>query len=374
MIGIGNVVGIAMAVQLGGPGALFWVWMAALVGSIIKYSEVFLGLKHRVPNDQGGFDGGPMYFLRRAFQNRWLPGFAAILLCIYGIEIYQFSVVTESLSTNYDLNRYLVIGGLLFVVLYASMGGIARLGTVCSWLMPVLITIYLSMCLWIIFQELAVLPALLNMVFVSAFNGHAAIGGFAGSTMILAVQYGISKAAYSADIGVGYDSIIQSESSTIYPERQARLAVLGVCIDNLICTISILVVLITGVWQESIEGSHLVQTALSHYFPYMHLFMPILLFILGYTTMIAYFCIGIKCARFLSPRYGFSIYVIYGAAALLLFSFFDQTKAAIVMSIAQAFLLITNLLAIFKLRHELSFAEIPYEATSIASVTATEAR
>lgn len=358
MIGIGNVVGIVTAVQIGGPGALFWVWIAALIGTIIKYSEIFLGLKHRVSNDRGGYDGGPMYFLRFAFNNRWIPIFVSLLLCIYGVEIYQFAVITDSLSTNFDLNRYAVIISLILLILYASAGGIPRVGKICSWIMPIFMLLYISMSLWVIFQEISILPNILKNVFTSAFSGHAAIGGFAGSSVLLAIQHGISRAAYSADIGIGYDSIIQSESNTVYPERQARLAILGVCVDNLVCTMSILVVLLSGIWQsiEPIEASQLVQVALSQYFPFMHIFMPIFLFIVGYTTMIAYFCVGIKCARFLYPKYGTQLYLVYGVIALLFFSFFDQTQALLVMSLAGALLLITNLLGIFILRHQVVFA------------------
>ena len=358
MIGIGNVVGIVTAVQIGGPGALFWVWVAALIGTIIKYSEIFLGLKHRVKNDRGGYDGGPMYFLQSAFNNRWVPIFISVLLCIYGVEIYQFAVVTDSLTANFDLNRYAVIGSLLLLILYASAGGVPRIGKICSWVMPFFMTLYLSMCFWIIFQEISVLPGVLKSVFASAFTGHAAIGGFAGSSALLAIQHGISRAAYSADIGIGYDSIIQSESNTVFPERQARLAVLGVCVDNLVCTMSILVVLVSGIWTslDPIEGSQLVQTALSQYFPGMHLFMPVFLFIVGYSTMIAYFCVGIKCARFLHPKHGTLAYIAYGTLAFLLFSFFDQTQALLVMSLAGACLLITNLLGIYMLRRQIVFA------------------
>jgi alanine or glycine:cation symporter, AGCS family len=371
MIGIGNVVGIVTAVQIGGPGALFWVWVAALIGTIIKYSEIFLGLKTRVTNDCGGYDGGPMYFLLFAFNNRWIPIFISLLLCIYGVEIYQFAVVTDSLTTNFDLNRYAVIGSLLLLILYASAGGIPRIGKICSWVMPIFMSLYISMCLWVIFQEISILPDILKNVFTSAFTGHAAIGGFAGSSILLAIQHGISRAAYSADIGIGYDSIIQSESNTVYPERQARLAVLGVCVDNLVCTMSILVVLVSGIWKstEHIEGSQLVQTALSQYFPFMHIFMPIFLFIVGYTTMIAYFCVGIKCARFLYPKYGTQLYLVYGIIALLFFSFFDQTQALLVMSLAGALLLITNLLGIFILRHQIVFASEPVVTEDVVCKT-----
>lgn len=357
MIGIGNIVGIVTAVQMGGPGALFWVWVAALAGGIIKYSEIYLGIKHRVANDHGGYDGGPKYFLKSAFNTNWISIFVAVLLCIYGVEIYQFSVVTNSLSTNFDLNQYAVIAVLLAIILYAGIGGIPRVSKICSWIMPFFMLVYLGMSFWIVILEAGNLPAVLKSVIVSAFTGHAAVGGFAGSTVLLAIQHGISRAAYSADIGIGYDSIIQSESSTVYPERQAQLAVLGVCIDNLVCTMSILVVLLSGVWTSTdpIAGSSLVQTALSNYFPFMHFFIPIFLLIVGYTTMIAYFCVGIKCARYLSPTYGFYLYIVYAVSAMLFFSFYEQTQALLVMSVAGALLLITNLIGIFKLRHQIVF-------------------
>lgn len=358
MIGIGNVAGVVTAVQIGGPGALFWVWMAAFIGSIIKYSEIFLGLKHRVKNDQGGYDGGPMYFLQRAFPTRVVPILISVLLCIYGVEIYQFKVVTDTLTRNFDLSVPLTVGFLLMMICYASVGGVSRIGSICACVMPIFMAIYVTMSLWIICQNLSILPGLFKTVFISAFTGHAAVGGFAGSTALLALQHGIARAAYSADIGIGYDSIIQSESNVVRPQEQARLAVLGVCTDNLICTMSILVVLVTGMWRiGEAEGAEIVQMAFSQYFPYMHVFMPSFLFILGYTTMIAYFCVGIKCARFLSPRWGFALYLTYGMAAWLFFSCFDQTHALLTMSLAGALLLTINLLGIFLLRKEVVFEE-----------------
>ena len=358
MIGIGNVVGIVTAVQIGGPGALLWVWIAAGIGSIIKYSEIFLGLKYREKNKEGGFDGGPMFFLKKAFKGPLIPSIIAVLLCIYGVEIYQFSVVTDSLSTNFGVNRYIVIGILLPLVFYASSGGVPRIAKICSIIMPIFMLVYISMSLWIVLGEINLIPSILKDVFISAFTGHAAVGGFAGSTALLAIQHGVSRAAYSSDIGIGYDSIIQSESSTVHPERQARLAILGVFMDNLICTMSILVVLVSGVWKAvAVEGSLLIQTALSVHFPYMNLFMPIFLFIVGYSTIIAYFCVGLKCARFLFPKKGTIIYSIYGTASLVFFSFFDQSKALLVMSLAGSCLLIINLIGIFTLRRHLSFKE-----------------
>ena len=358
MIGIGNIVGIVTALQIGGPGALFWIWIAALFGSIIKYAEIFLGLKYRVPNDRGGYDGGPIYFLKAAFKVSWIPFIAASLLCVYGVEVYQFNVLTNCLSYSWSLDKWIVAPFLLMLVLFAGLGGVKRIAKICSFVMPGFVLIYIAMGFWVISQEIHLLPNVLASVFKSAFHGHSAIGGFIGSSLLLAIQHGTSKAAYSSDLGIGYDSIIQSESSTVYPEKQASLAIIGVFIDNFICTISILIVLISGLWTANplVAIPDLVKNSLSLYFPYMQIFMPTFLFMTGYTTIIAYFCVGLKCARFIGPKRGEKIYTIYACLAFIFFSFFDPSTALLVMSISGALLLIINLLGIIKLRDQVTFS------------------
>jgi len=196
-------------------------------------------------------------------------------------------------------------------------------------------------------------------------------GGFAGAGVLLAIQHGIARAAYSSDIGIGYDSIIQSESSTVHPERQSRLAILGVFVDNSICTVSILIVLVSGVWKAEVPllGSQLVQVGLSHYIPYMKYFIPLFFIVTGYTTIIAYFVVGIKCARYLAPRWGKRVYIVYGIAAFTFFSFIPQSQALLVMSVSGALLLMTNLLAIFRLRHEIAFVEVEETKSLIVEET-----
>lgn len=358
MLGIGNVVGIVTAIQLGGPGALFWVWIAGFVGTLIKYSEIYLGLKYRVQNEQKSYDGGPMYFLKKAFGAKWVPSTVCVLLCIYGAEIYQFNVVVKTIAYSWNINRFLVAIGLLGLVLFAATGGVPRVARVCSWIMPAFMLVYISMSLWVIGSYFADLPTTMAMVIKSAFRGHAALGGFAGSTMMLAIQNGMAGACYAADIGIGYDSTIQSESHTIYPERQARMAFFGVCLNNFICTLSILVVLVTGLWQIPIgsESVPLVQMAFSQYFPFMDIVMPLFVFILGYTTLIAYLIVGMKCAKYLSPRNGAKFYIGYSIFVLTFFAFFDQTQALLVMRMAGALLLIINLTGVYLLRKEIIFA------------------
>lgn len=364
-VGIGNIVGICTAVQLGGPGALFWIWMTAILGMILKYSEVYLGLKYRVSNNNGGYNGGPMYFLQRVFKKTWVPTLVCILLCIYGVEVYQFSVITTSITTNFGFNSYLVIAVLLCLVIFAGSGGVRRVGNISSKSLPFFVAIYVSMGLWVLFNNIHLLPYVFKLVFTSAFTGHAAVGGFAGAAMIHAMSYGIRRGCYTGDIGIGYASVIHSETSSQNHEKQASLAVFDIFLDTfIVCTTSLFLVLTTGVWQESMEAGMMVQSVLSQYFPYMQFFMPLFLFLLGYNTINAYFCVGLKSAEHISPRYGKLIYYSYAVLALLIFSFLGTAQAQAVMAIAGVSLLIINGYGIFCLRREISF-DIAGEAESV---------
>lgn len=355
-VGIGNIVGICTAIQLGGPGALFWIWMTAIAGMIIKYSEVYLGLLHREPDGKGGYNGGPMYFLQRAFKFKGISVLVCVLLCIYGVEVYQFSVISSSISTNFGIDSYLVIGALLLLVIFAGSGGVRRVGNISSKSLPVFVVIYVSMGLWVLLNNVTAIPGVIHQIFVSAFTGHAAVGGFLGAGIMAAMSYGIRRGCYTGDIGIGYASVIHSESSVQIPEKQASLAIFDIFLDTfIVCTTSLMIILTTGIWKEPIEAGMLVQTALGQHFPYMNIFMPLFLFMLGYNTINAYFCVGLKCADYLSPRFGRKIYYVYAVAALLLFSFMGTSQAQAAMAVAGVSLLIINSIGIFFLRHEISF-------------------
>lgn len=361
-VGIGNVVAVCTAVQLGGPGALFWLWVTAVIGMIVKYAELFLGMRYRITKPDGHHEGGPMYFLRRAYRSSFIPSLVAGLLCLYGVEVYQFSVVTKSLSFNLGLSEYVVSFVLLGLVIYAGRGGVQRVGGISSWMIPIFFTLFFGMGLWVLWLHLYELPSVLALVFSSAFTGHAAVGGFAGSSMLMAASLGIRRACYSGDLGVGYASVIHSESRVRKPEKQAALAFVEIFLDSfMICTMSVLVILVTGVWSESVPTELLVQEALGRYFPYMHFFMPLFLALLGYSTIIAYFCVGLKCAQYLHPTRGRACYYLYSLLALPFFSFFHTSNALSVMSVTQAALLLFNLVGIFKLRHEIGFVVEPVD-------------
>ncbi len=355
-VGIGNIVGICTAVQLGGPGALFWIWMTALAGMILKYSEVYLGLRYRVSNGKGGYNGGPMYFLQKVFKKNWISKLVCLLLCVYGVEVYQFSVISASITANLGFNSYLVIGGLLLLVIFAGNGGIRRVGSISSTSLPLFVVLYVGMGSWVLINHLSVLPNVIQQVFISAFTGHAAIGGFIGAGVMSTISHGIRRGCYTGDVGIGYASVIHSETSVQIPEKQAALAIFDIFLDTfIVCTTSLLLILTTGIWQEPIEAGLLVQLALGQHFPYMHFFMPLFLFMLGYNTINAYFCVGLKCAEYLLPRFGRPLYYIYAIAVLVIFSFMGTSQAQTVMALAGVSLLIINGYGIFRLRHEISF-------------------
>ncbi len=356
-IGIGNITGIVLGVQIGGPGALVWVLTIAILGSIIKYSEIYLGVKYRRRGKKSGFDGGPMYFLQKAFPTaKWVAGLMAVFLCIYGIEIYMFSVIKSSFIANFGLNEWVVMFGLLALILITVAGGIQRVGAISSYLIPLFVVIYLGMTIYVLSVNADQIPALIKLVIKSAFEGHAPLGGFAGSTALIALSKGFSSAAYSGDVGIGYASIINSETKFTDPKHQAMFAIFAIFLDTyVVCTCTILLVLMTGVWSQPIDSTLMVQHALAQYFPYMEFFMPIFLFILAFSTIATYMIAGMKCAAFLAPKNGVKLYVSYAIFAFLFFSFFETKYAFLVMNIAGGFLMLINIAGILKLRNEIDY-------------------
>jgi AGCS family alanine or glycine:cation symporter len=355
-IGIGNIVGICTAVQLGGPGALFWTWISALFGMLIQYSEVYLGMKYRVSNQRGSFDGGPMFFLPKAYGFQWIAYLACFFLCMYGTEFFAFNVVSRSISDNWNIPLFYVVPILLMAVIFVAAGGINRVGSVCSAIIPMFIILYVGMGLWVIGKNLALIPSVLSAIIQGAFTSQGAIGGFAGSTVALTMSMGLSRGAYSGDIGIGYTSIVHSESRAHHFGRQSALAIVGIFIDTfVICTMSVLMVLMTGHWKTGMSATVMVQESLGAYFPYMHLFMPFFLFLLGYSTLVSYFVVGTKSASFISKKWGTKFYYIYSCLTLPLLAFVDSSQAFVLMSIAGSALLFLNVIGIYILRREIKF-------------------
>ncbi|MFK7760868.1 MAG: amino acid carrier protein [Candidatus Midichloriaceae bacterium] len=356
MVGLGNIVTIVSAVTIGGPGSVVWLWIASFLGMLVKYSEVYLGIKYRIKNNDKGFDGGPMYYLRVAFKNKVLPVMVCILLCIYGAEVSQFLILTDTIVTTFSLNRYLVIGILLFFILLTAVKGVKRFATVCSAMMPPFMLIYVALGIWIIVDHYSDLPSIFSLIFSSFLDYKSQVGGFISGGILLAAHYGVSRAVYSGDIGIGYDSIIQSETQTIYPEKQARMSIFALFTDSLICTISILILLVTGIWEvKGLQPSEYVVSALKLYLPNVEYFMAILFVFAGFTTISGYLVVGQKCAKYLNKKYGQYLYILYSIFAFIFFSFYSQEQVILVMSVSGGLLMVINMLGVFKLRKSIEF-------------------
>ena len=233
-------------------------------------------------------------------------------------------------------------------------GGVARVGKVCGLIIPSFIVIYVALTLVLFLRHMDTLLPTLQLIFSSAFSGKAAVTGSTAGGLLVTVYQGMARGCYSGDIGIGYAAVANAESSLGDPAKQARLTILGVFLDTfVVCTATCLIIISTGVWSEPIPASQLVQEALDREFGMMQWFMPGFLFLLGYSSMIAFFVVGLKCAQFLSPSRGKQVYTAYAASAFLFFSFFDQSKALLLMSVSGALLLIINAYGIFRLRREI---------------------
>ena len=356
MIGLGNIVTVTSVVTFGGPGSIIWLWIASFLGMLIKYSEVYLGIKYRKKNNNNGFNGGPMHYLMAAFKSKTLSMIVCILLCIYGADVSQFLIITDTIVNTFSINRYLVIIVLVFFTIVVSIKGTKRFANVCSIMMPPLILGYIALGIWVIFDNILHLPSIIFLIISSFFDPQSYIGGLISGSLFLSAHYGVSRAVYSGDIGIGYDSIIQSETQTLYPEKQARMSVFALLTDSLICTISILILLFTGVWKtKGLQPSEYVISALKLYLPNVEYFMVILFILAGFTTITGYLVVGQKCATYISHKFGKTFYIIYAVFTFVFFSFYDQEQVILVMSVSGGFLMVINVLGVFKLRKSIKF-------------------
>jgi AGCS family alanine or glycine:cation symporter len=356
-LGIGNVVAVAAAVRIGGPGTIVWIWVTAIVGALIKYSEVYIGMSRRISLPDGSRRGGPTIFLKDAFGSSWPATLFCVFLCLYSVEIYQFGVVASVTSQAIGVSRWVTALVFLAIIVSVERGGFQRIGFIASLLVPFAVAIYVSLGSYVLFVNADKLPTVLADIIQSAFSARAAEGAFVGCTLLTTISHGIRRGCYSSDIGIGYASIIHSASSASTPTKQASLLIFEVFVDTFfVCTMSVLLVLVTGTWTEEGESLLLIQAALGKYFPHMDIFMPFFLALLGYSVVSTYFSTGMYTIRHALPGWGPKLFYLYGATAFLTFTFVDCSYACSMMSLVGACLLGLNATAIWKLRDSVSFA------------------
>jgi AGCS family alanine or glycine:cation symporter len=250
-IGGSNIIGVPVAVAFGGPGAVFWMWVTAVIGFATKFSEVVLGIQHREINEEGNFVGGPMYYLRKGLGIRFLGGLYAFFLMIELIPSISTQTVNVA-QTAGSIGIPNVVTGIVvtFVVGLVVVGGIRRIGLVTERLVPFMALLYFLIALVILFIHIAKLPVVLALIFEHAFTPTAAMGGFAGSSLAAAMRWGVARGCYSNEAGMGTASIAHAAAVTDHPARQAMWGIFEVVVDTIIvCSTTAFVVLVTDVWR-----------------------------------------------------------------------------------------------------------------------------
>jgi AGCS family alanine or glycine:cation symporter len=260
-VGVGNIAGVATAIYIGGPGALFWLWISGLLGMCTKYAEIVIALNYREPDASGTMRGGAMYSLTKGLKLPWLGGVFALLtaLAAFGIgNMVQANSLAESLYASFGLAHSLT--GMILVVITAAviLGGITRIGEVTSVLVPFMAILYLGGGAVVLALHASALPHALSLVFDGAFSGTAATGGFAGSTMMIALRFGIARGLFSNEAGLGSAPMVHAAAQTDHPVRQGMYGIFEVFVDTiLICTMTGLVILVTDTWASGANGAAL---------------------------------------------------------------------------------------------------------------------
>jgi alanine or glycine:cation symporter, AGCS family len=266
-VGVGNIAGVATAISIGGPGALFWLWVSGLLGMCTKYSEIVIALHYREKDGTGVMRGGAMYILKNGLGLPWLATiFAALVsLAAFGIgNMVQSNSVAHSLEDSFGIDPMLT--GIVMVIITAVViiGGIKRIGEVTEVLVPFMALFYLGGALVILIRFAAEIPAALALVFESAFSGTAATGGFVGSTMMMALRMGIARGLFSNEAGLGSAPIVHAAARTDHPVRQGLYGIFEVFVDTiLVCTATGLAIIATGVWNSGATGAALAGAAFS---------------------------------------------------------------------------------------------------------------
>jgi AGCS family alanine or glycine:cation symporter len=260
-VGVGNIAGVATAIFLGGPGALFWLWISGLFGMATKYAEIVIALHYREPDAAGVMRGGAMYTLKKGLKQPWLGAvFAALTaLAAFGIgNMVQANSVAESLRASFGASPVIVGIVLVVVTAFVILGGIKRIADVTQYLVPFMAIFYLIGGLIILILRADALPGVLRLVIEGAFTGTAAAGGFAGSTIMMAMRYGVARGLFSNEAGLGSAPMVHAAAQTDHPVRQGMYGIFEVFVDTiLICTTTGLVILVTGVWDGGATGAAL---------------------------------------------------------------------------------------------------------------------
>ena len=355
-VGTGNIAGVATAIAIGGPGALFWMWMTALVGMATKYAEVLLAVHFREKDDQGEYVGGPMYAIKNGLGKnwRWLGTAFALFggLAGFGIgNMVQSNSVAQVLQVNFGVNPWVSGVAMMALTGFVLLGGIKRIGAVAEQLVPLMCIGYVAVSLIVLGVYANQIPAAFALILHSAFSPIAATGGFAGAAIMLAMRYGVARGIFSNEAGLGTAGIAQAAGQTRSAVESGLVGMMGTFIDTVIvCTMTGLVLIVTGAWSNGLSGAALSSSAFATAFPGVGEYLvAIPLAVFAFTTILGWSYYSERCWEFLfgsaceTPyRIVWTLFVLIGAVTQLDFVW-------LVADTLNAFMAVPNLIALLLL-------------------------
>ena len=361
-VGVGNIVGVATAISIGGPGALFWMWVTGLVGMASKYSEAFLAVRFRTVDAKGNASGGPQYYLKKALPGNWGVALSVIfavfaVLASFGIgNMTQGNAVAENLLNSFNVPLQVSAVVMAVLVGLVILGGIRVIGTVTAALVPVMIVFYVLAALYILIANIGDVPGALAQIFGQAFTGTGMTGGALGSFM-LAVQMGVARGIFSNESGMGSAAIAAAAAKTTHPVRQGLVSMTQTFIDTIIVvSMTGLVLVTTGVWQEDASAAVLTSMAFSQGLPgnWGGYVVAIGVILFAFSTILGWSYYGDRCVERLFGakttifyRIAFTIVVYVGATIPLgiVWSFADIMNGLMALPNLVGLLILSGLIA-----------------------------
>ncbi|MCF6314005.1 MAG: sodium:alanine symporter family protein [Verrucomicrobiales bacterium] len=373
-VGLGNIAGVAIAIGIGGPGAVFWMILVGLLGMCTKYSECTLGLMYRRVDKEGVVHGGPMYYIEAAFGGGSLGKKVAAffaLACIFAsfgaANMFQTNQAASVAEATMGINKH--VTGIVLAVMTAVVivGGIKRIGKVASYIVPFMGGIYVIGALIIIIANFAQLPAIFSMIMSAAFAGSAAVGGFAGATFKAVMLQGVKRACFSNEAGIGSSPFAHSAAATREPVREGSVAILEPFVDTvIICTMTALVILITGEWENGkpgdwVQGALITAKAFNYTIPHFgNYFIPIAVFFFAYSTLISWSYYGERSIDYLFKGKGLLTYKLVFCAVAYFGAIWNAQGVNNFSEMMMGIMIFPNLIAVILLMPTLSRATTEY--------------
>lgn len=356
-VGTGNIVGVATAIKLGGPGALFWMWLAAFFGMATKFSEGCLAVKFRQVDDQGNIAGGPMYYIEMGLGKKWKP--LAVAFALFGImtamlgsgTTTQMNAIVSSVQAGFGVSTYITCAIVTILVAIITFGGLQSISKTASKIVPAMAVIYFIITVIFLGMNSAELPRAIGEVFSGAFNGTAAAGGFAGAGLMLTIRSGIARGLYSNESGLGSAPIVAAAAKTKWPAEQGLISMTGTFIDTIIiCTLTGLTIIVSGVWTGPTNGAEMTQAAFATTYGSLAPFiLTISLTLFAFTTIIGWNYYGERCWEYLFGTKTIKLYRL-GYIAILASAVFLKLEAIWSLAdIVNGLMAIPNLIALLGL-------------------------